>query len=336
MIERVSHPSKVNFTFITDIHLSARVPGRRRDNYRAAIMEKLELSRQLTEKVKGRCLCGGDVFHVKRPGSDANPHSLVRELIELIQKFPGGAWWGAVGNHDISQNNINTLPEQPLGTVIAAEVFKDLSAERAFFVNDEVAVAVDAFDYYEDSDIVIRNIMADEEPWPAKLDGLKKFRVAIVHASGNPGGSRDFFGHKTIGYDQLVGCGYDVMLWGHDHWRTETVEVGGCTHVNLGSLARAALSSDEVDRPVVVPVISFSTEGVKIVEKELPVKSLELAFTIEDNAVRKAEKSDEVKSFFEEVDDTVGEIETDDAREALKQLTDDQEVIDLIGEVCEL
>jgi hypothetical protein len=232
------------------------------------------------------------------------------------------------------------LPGQPLGTVIAADVYHDLARESVIFENEDgsVAVSVDAFDYSEDSASVVQQILK-RRPWYGSETGsdpVYKFAVAIVHGSGNPGDSRDFFGHKTIGYDQLLGCGYSAILWGHDHWRTETVEVDGCTHVNLGSLARAALGSDEVDRPVVVPVISFSAEGVKIVEKEIPVKPLELAFTIEDASVRKAGKSDDVKDFFEEVDETMGEIETDDAVEALMLITDDKEVIDLVKEVCEL
>ena len=92
---------EVNFVFSTDWHLSDNPPGRRQDDYRRAMLDKIEFVRKLTEEVKGVALCGADVFHIKNPKSPANSFSLIVEILHALRRFPLQGIWGGVGNHDL-------------------------------------------------------------------------------------------------------------------------------------------------------------------------------------------------------------------------------------------
>ena len=146
------------------------------------------------------------------------------------------------------------------------------------------------------------------------------------------------FGTRTIGYDELKGADFDVLLWGHDHSRHGADEVGLTTHVNLGSLARAAFQYDEADRQPVVAILSFEPGGVfKYGEKAIPVKPLEIAFAAADKGVEDVAKSEEIATFFADMDASVGEIETNDPRNVIKELCkDDQKLESLVLELCDL
>src|SRR5271157_4014072 len=107
--------ARINFVWITDLHMSAIPPGRRGDDYAEAIFDKLRFVRDLTEKLNGICLIGGDVFHNKHPKSPGNSLGLIEESIHLFSSFPFGRVWGAIGNHDLLNDRLDSLPSQPLG-----------------------------------------------------------------------------------------------------------------------------------------------------------------------------------------------------------------------------
>jgi len=322
----------VNLTWVTDIHIAANPPGRRQDDYARAILDKLEFVRALTEQVKGACLCGGDFFHVKRPASSSNSLGLIIQCILLLASFPQRRVFGAVGNHDIMYDDMGTLPHQPLGLLIAAGVYCDLNTGSVIFSNRDgsVKVQVETFPY-ADGERTLERLLASG-PRPAGIT----YRVAIIHAYGQPGNKGMMFAERKIGYNELGGLDFDFCLWGHDHSRHGAETVGGITHVNLGSLARAAFASDEVERPVVAVALSFSGDGVAYTEHPVPVKPLELAFVAADKGVEDAAKADEVTEFFTEMDAAVEGLSAGEPREVLAQLCPDKELLDLVLQLCEL
>lgn len=323
---------KINLTFITDIHLSATPPGRRRDNYEQTILDKIRFASALTHKVKGAAICGGDVFHVKRWQSLANPPSMINQAIEVFSSFPGGNIYGIVGNHDFN-HNISTLDNSPLGVLIASHVYRPITEPTVFRCQDEgVRVMVIGFDY-RDTETTLEALKASK-PEIDKYDDC--YRVAVIHQVGRPGEDGDFFGERTIGYNTLEPYGFDVVLWGHDHSRVEPKKVGKTHHLHYGSLSRASLSIDEVDRDIVVPVISFSAEGIKVVEKIVPTVPLEACFQIADSSMKKVAKSEEMKMFLDDMEEQVSEVESDDPLEILDAICDDKTVKDLVKDYCEL
>jgi hypothetical protein len=157
-----------------------------------------------------------------------------------------------------------------------------------------------------------------------------------MHQYGDPGDLPMMYGHPSIGFNRMADCDYDVALWGHNHSRTNTVQVGNCTHVRLGSLSRASIAEDEVDRPIAAAVFSFTSEGIKYQEKLIPAKPLAVAFTIADRLVEKVRDSEDVTKFFARLETAVADIESNDPRQILKNLCPVEElsVYDLACDVC--
>jgi len=334
---------EVNLVWTTDWHFSDKPIGRRQDNYRKALFNKLEFVRKLTEEVNGVALCGGDVFHVKSPRNEANSFDLLVSLIHALRRFPTAGVWGAIGNHDISFDRMDSLPGQPLGLLIATHVYRDLNVEPVTFVNKDgsVAVHVETFPY-EDGEKTLERLLASGPRPEAHVpevdpETTTNYRVGIVHAYGTPGGKAQMFGSRKIGYDEIGHLDYDLLLWGHDHSRHETATVGNITHINLGSLARAAYAYDEVSRPVVATVLSFSREGVDYEEREIPVTPIAAAFVTADKGVQQVVKTDDVEDFFNSMDDAVEGIESSDPNEVLVQLCgDDHPLLERIRDLCGL
>ena len=334
-IVRLDDPkNRVILVWTTDWHLTDVPPARRQDDYCRAVLAKVDFVRALAERLSGVGVCGGDVFHHKAPRHAGNSFRLIVDLLNALRRFPQGCVFGSVGNHDISYDRMDTLPRQPLGVLVEAGVYRDLNRRPVLFESADGAtrVSLETFPFAE-GDATVRNILGS-----GPRQGGVDYRVGVVHAYGHPGGPGSMFGTRTIGYDELAGADFDALLWGHDHSRHETVEVGGVTHVNLGSLARAAFAYDEVERPVVAAVLSFSAEGMAYGEKAVPVKPLEVAFAAADKAVEKAGESEEIASFFADMDTAVlGMEQVNDPRAVIMELcADDPKLAALLLELCDL
>jgi|SRR5271157_153631 len=329
---------KVNFTYSTDWHLSAIAPGRRADDYLTAILGKLEFLSNLTHRIGGISLCGGDVCHIKSARHAANSISMLGKLLCALRMFPTGKVYGTIGNHDLGYGErMDSVPHQPIGLLIASGAYHDLSNEPVMFVNNTphqslmiptVRVHVESFPF-GGAETTLKRIMASRRHPDAT------HHVGIVHAYGAPGDRGSLFGEQTIGYDEVAESDFDYLLWGHDHSRIETVKVGNVTDIHLGSLARAALDHDQTDRPVSAAILSFSDKGVIYKEIKVPVKPLAEVFVVADRGVRKVEKSEEMKEFFTKMEETVEGVETADPAEALSLLCqDDPPLLALAKELC--
>lgn len=326
--------NRVNLVFTTDWHFSDVPPGRRRDDYRQALLDKLTFVRGLTEKMNGAALCGGDVFHIKKPNHNGNSFRLIIELIGALRRFPHECVFGSVGNHDISYDRMDSLPRQPLGLLIEVGAYHNLNRESVIFTNQDesVKVSVETFPFAGGEE-TIQHIM-NAGP---RMPGIT-YRVGIVHAYGHPGDAADMFGTRTIGYNELEDNDFDMLLWGHDHSRHGIDEVGKTTHINLGSMARAAFQYDELDRPVVAAILSFQSDGTwQYGEKPIPVKPIEQVFAAADKGMETVAKSEEITDFFADMDEAVQGIEVSDPRTVIKELCgDDPKLESLILEICDL
>jgi DNA repair exonuclease SbcCD nuclease subunit len=333
MLLRLPYPD-VRFTWSTDWHFSTVPPGRRADDYCQALFDKLEFIRETTEQLHAVHLCGADVFHHKKPTHPGNSFNLIVRLLHMMHRFPTSMIYGSVGNHDLSWDRMDSLPHQPLGLLIAAGVYHDLTADPIIFTNedDTVRVLVESWPY-DDEEATFQRILKSSKVRPAGID----YRIGIVHAFGQPGNRGNLYDSAIIGYNELKDVDYDFLLWGHDHSYKKTVTVGNVTHVNFGALARAAYNFDEVNRKVLLGVMAFSKEGIKYKEKEIPVKPLELVFSTADKGMDKVVKSDAVKNFFSDMDEAVSGIESIDPRTVLRSLCpEDTKLVAFTEELCGL
>ena len=229
---------------------------------------------------------------------------------------------------------MDSLPRQPLGLLIEVGSYHNLNRESVIFTNQDesVKVSVETFPYAEGAE-TIQAILGAGPRQPGVT-----YRIGIVHAYGHPGDAGDMFGTRTIGYNELDGNDFDILLWGHDHSRHGVDEVGKTTHVNVGSMARAAFAYDELNRPVVAAILSFQPDGsFQYGEKPIPVKPIEQVFAAADKGVEQVAKSEEITNFFADMDEAVSGIEVNDPREVIKELCkDDPKLEGVILELCEL
>ena len=331
MIVKLPHP-EVRLVWTTDWHFSDTPPGRRADDYRAAMFAKLEFTRELTERVHGVAITGADVFHRKHPKE--NSVNLIISLIHALRRFPTGCVYGGVGNHDISWDRMASLPHQPLGVLIASQAYHNLIEDPVIFTNEDesVRVQVEAFPY-DDELVTLERILESGKKRPAGID----YRIGIVHQFGTPGNRSNLYDSVKIGYNELKDVEYDFLFWGHDHSRKKTMTVGNVTHINVGSMARAAFAYDEVERPVVAVILALGKDGVKLQEKAIPVKSLDLAFSKADKGMEGVRKTSGVTEFFSDMDQAVDGIESADPRAVLKALCpEDSKLVQLVEELCGL
>jgi hypothetical protein len=212
-------------------------------------------------------------------------------------------------------------------------VYINLAAEPVLFTNSngKVRVAVDGYDYGSETTTLQRLLNA-----PPRPDGC--YRIALVHAMGWPKGG-NFFGHPTIGYNELANIDYDIVLWGHDHRYTPMETVGAVTHIHPGSLARAALEEDQGNRQPIATVLSFTERGVRR-PKEVPIpcQPLKVAFAAADKGVANVTKLGSVTDFFSEMDEAVEGIQTSDPLEVLTKLCpkDEPHLLSRAKDLCEL
>ncbi len=308
----------IKAVFTTDWHLSDQPPGRRTENYREEVLAKVRFAIDHANKIGAVSLCGGDVYHNKNPKNlRANSHALQTRIEEELHRAAAGTVFGVHGNHDLQHDRVDSIPGQPLGALIASGAFTDLSTESVIFENADgsLRVQVDAYPYLSNDMEALERVLH-----AAPREAGVNYRVVLMHQYGDPGDAPSLFGHPTIGFNRMADCDYDLALWGHDHSRTEPVTVGNCTHIRLGSLSRASLAEDEVDRPINAAVFAFTPDQIKFKELPLPAKPLEIAFTDANRAVEKVKESDTVTEFFYEMDASVTGIESTDPREVLLQL----------------
>lgn len=333
---------RVNFVCLKDIHAAATAPGRRRGSYGDEILAKLRWAGELATQIHGNVLCAGDLFHFKNPQHAGNDIAYVTKLMEALAAYPSSTMFGVIGNHDVRADNMQTLPGQPLGNLIQALVYHRLSTCSLIFEGQDqdgrkVRVRVDGYDYEPDARVIMEAMQT------ASPDDTCDYRLAVAHAFGGPGKTQPMFGETAIGFDDLTTTPYDAFLWGHDHKPKGVIQVGKQWHLYLGSLSRAALSADEADRPVTVPILSFSSEGIKVLERECPVTPLELAFHTATLEVEKASDRSDVQeqraattAFLADLQGQAEAAETDNPLELLHTLTQDADVIKKLCDVCDL
>jgi hypothetical protein len=166
------------------------------------------------------------------------------------------------------------------------------------------------------------------------------YAVAVIHAFNKPGKTEMMFGKDlAIGWDDLKDTLYSACLWGHDHARKGIIPPAdgiGPTHVQLGSLARAAWASDEIDRPVAAAILSFDASGMKIAEKDVPVKPLSLAFHTADIQIEKVDRREDVMEFLAGMESQASAVDSENPVEILRTLTTDEAIITTIIDACEL
>jgi DNA repair exonuclease SbcCD nuclease subunit len=280
---------RISFIFRTDVHLADKSPASWKGDYQAEIWSDLEQIGELASLHKATAvLDGGDYFHVKSPLK--NSHSLNERTVTTHKKYPCPIF-GVEGNHDISHNNLGSIPRQPLGVLFSSGTFRQLREE--VFRDGSLCVRVVGVPYNP-------NLSLPDLQSIQKKEGDTHL-IAVVHALATKcpnASSEDFFNETVFDYPSLVSKGGpDLWLFGHWHKDQGVEVIGGKTFVNLGSVSRGALVRENLERTPKVALIEIEGPGVRVTPIELDVLPASEVFDLEKKASQEKERKD-IDSFI--------------------------------------
>ncbi len=283
----------VRLVWRTDVHMADRGPISRVDDWTETVFDKLSQVRDIAREVGASAILdGGDFFHIKAPGR--NSHELVRRTAEHHADYPCPVYC-TPGNHDCVYGDYAFLPQQPLGVLYAAGVFKKLYDEHeAVFEKGGVKVRVVGI------------------PYPGTRYNLEKFKsiqrgdedvlVCVAHVLASLKGGSMFEGEDVIRYSDLLETAPDVFCFGHWHMDQGVEILGSKTFVNLGALTRGSLSQDEVQRRPASAVIECTKAGAQVEVRRLRVKPVEEVFDL-DARNRQVRQQVEMDAFVNKIRD---------------------------------
>jgi len=292
----------------TDIHLADKNPASRIDDYTESILNKLEQAKDIcVERDIDLALCGGDIFHIKTPTK--NSHYLVSKTIDIFKSFPCPVY-SIYGNHDLRQDNINTLPRQPFYTLLRSGAINYLY-DTTF---NEGSIRVFGMDYCS---------FPSEEEFNKEKKG-EKIQVCLAHVNASSKFS-DLFGEKVYRYQDLQYTSPDVFVFGHYHPDQGIEEHNGKFFVNVGSISRGSLKKDELDRIPNLGYIEIDNNFNITCEKiPLNVLSAESIFDLEMKDKEEKEQA-EIEKFIIEMKDKITISKSDDIGKKIQSLEKDFE-----------
>lgn len=295
-----------------DLHITDKRPVNRKDDYQAAISNKLiEIFGIAKERKVEAILCMGDVFN--------NPTVSITLLMwatELFEQCPV-PFYVTPGNHDLFSYNLNTYNRTSLMLLsrLVPNFHVKTSRDHSTLIGNS---RIDFQEHSANVDTENLNAYYMDNTDDASVN------IKVVHGmllDHEP----PFEPYTTL---DKVDTNADVLLTGHDHRGFGVKKVGDTLCVNLGSLMRSA--SNEVDRRPRVGVLDTDTIQVEV----LNLNTAEPGLSVFDmQAVQdKKERDEYVKNFKNLVDDL--KTETDLSSEALlktvaKQLKSDKNVLNL-------
>ena len=277
--------SEIRFLTSSDEHLSDQNPSSyRKDNYRDAILEKLAWQGELAKRFSATSvLRGGDYWHVKA-ANKTTMASLVKSID--IHKQYVCPTYAIVGNHDLSNNDIETIDRQPAGVLFKSEIFSQL--DERVFTSRSLSVRVIKVSYTTD---LSEGGLQDK----VKKCSNHTYTIAVVHALASMSPSekiQSYFGERILDYRDLVfdGCP-DVYVFGHYHKDQGIVDHCGVKFVNLGAISRGSLTFENLERKPKVSLIKLNSQGISIEEHVVPHRDASEVFDTEkkekiDNARR--------------------------------------------------
>ena len=265
--------SEIKFLTSSDEHLSDQTPGFRKDDYRASILAKLRWQGGMAAEFGATAVIrGGDFFHVK-----AAQRTSMATLIDVMSIHGGYPCptYAVVGNHDMVYNDLSTLSRQPLGVLFESKLIERLTEK--IFESGTMSVRVVGVDYSPS--------MTAETLTGLVASKGHTYTVAVVHALAEmapPNRTQSFFSEEILDYRDLVfpGCP-DVYVFGHYHKDQSVCEHLGVHFVNLGAVARGALTLDNLERKPKVALMKFGGSGISIEEHVIPHEDSDRVFDLE-------------------------------------------------------
>lgn len=279
---------------IGDVHLADRPPSIRTETYTEDILAKLQFSVDHAKKIDADAIVlAGDVFHIKTP--TRNSHALVQRTGDVLTSA-GIPVLIVPGNHDLSQDRLDSLRRQPLGVLAKMEGIELLIGAHEEF-------PLFGLPYLHDWAGELSRWMSKYKKWAnaQKVENFDFWPLMVTHAPIFPPG-------ESPPYEYIGGDDWASMmengdcLYGHIHdphgaYKPESsVPVTMC---NNGAISRGSLHEATLKREPKVTVWDGSPGGFS--EVPVPFRPVEAVFRM-----REKEDVDEKVNRVEEFLDHVG------------------------------
>jgi DNA repair exonuclease SbcCD nuclease subunit len=248
----------IKFGFFTDPHVRADTPEGRTDDFRVAILQKLEECTDIWQRNSvDYVLCGGDWFHTPDP-----PNSIKCDVIDILKRWNKPVI-GTIGSHDYYGYQIRSLKRTAVGVLYKADVVQLVGTGGS---KDILPPYVDL----ESSLGKVRIVGTNHTYWldksPANYYALKdssiSYQIQLVHGNLLPFESMPFPFTKI----EDVNTASDLVLIGHYHpgWQNIIKQLD-TLYINPGSLGR--VENTGAHRIPRVCIITLDNSGSEIVSK---------------------------------------------------------------------
>lgn len=282
---------------VGDIHAMDRPPANATESYMDDIIEMLRWTIDYAaEQGIEVIVWAGDIFHHKSPSRTS--HALVLRLIEIIHyaRSKGVEIWAVTGNHDISNDVLESArTKQPLAVLYKAGL-KELVGwhpelplfgvpwRQDWTTNDDSAW--EGFAAWRSA------LGLDNDVEPPMMEGPA---LAVTHAPIYPPGEAEkqlFDLVPTRGEKGISAAmgNQGFLYYGHIHEDHGVFEVEDVTYANMGAISRGSLHEYNLEREIKVAVWEVEGEHAEFTEVVVPHKPASEVFKLAKAMEEKAER----------------------------------------------
>lgn len=289
---------RIRVGIVSDLHGRLLNPSSRKDSYLTAFIQKLNFVLQNSDVV----IQLGDWF------DKAHTEDLVKNLILDLLNMHNKPVYVVPGNHDIDNDNMETLSKTSLGNIIKHRSVTLLTPEKIW---DIAGLRVGVLDY----DINV-----------AKNQTFEKVDIIVGHHFYN--WERDL--SLSLEAKDIENYHSDYVFLGHDHEPHQLESVGNSIIVRMGSMMRKDLNEYTKNHVPSFWILDVENGQIKDVEvKTIPHTPFEDAFRYEEKKVFKkcTKLLSDIKGFLSTIEmkpeakRTIGKILVEDLK-APKEVVD--------------
>jgi len=315
---------------VNDLHLSDRPPSKRTASYTDDIFAKLnEISGLVKEYRVQAVVCTGDVFHQKYAFRVS--HALTNRIAAWVQSL-GVEFVLIPGNHDIRDNNLDSLWKQPISALRLLD--------NVTYMEDMIPMRWHDFLVFPIPGVVLGE---KDVPMIAGLDVLREEadgRQTIIIGHLPLVLDDKWYPFETLKAKDFVGKA-DLVMWGHKHDPDKVITLLGdngqtTLFSNPGAISRGTLSASDMQRTPAVALIDIDGGKAKARYLKLDcVRPVEDVFLL-DGVEFKEEREEAMEDFLENLQGSRMEMVTRDGLLAEVQKADvDEGVRKLATEILE-
>jgi predicted phosphodiesterase len=162
-----------------------------------------------------------------------------------------------------------------LGVLFETNTFvKNFDSHQTLFEKDSLKVRIVGVPYhgvtYDRS--YIKDLCQKKED---------EFLFVHMHLLASKEGGTLFEGEDILSYQELLSLDADVFAFGHWHMDQGITTINNKTIINVGSVTRGSLSTDDLKRTPSVVLVEFDNKGIRCTKIPLRVKDSKDVFDLE-------------------------------------------------------